>query len=330
MSQQAKHGMHAVLTGVAFFFIIIAVSYVWSQINVKGQQDRVIDVEIGVEEQAVNDMLKEAYQLRSKGQSEEAIAQFQSILKQHPNTNQKPTIQFYMATCYSKIGKPEKAIELYKQIIAESPDYPQMATVLYNLALAYEWTKNTEAALATYDQIANTWPHTDTAAHALFTKGQFYYYQRQFDEAQALFEKVVDDEQNPSKKWKLVALERIGLAHLELKEYEQAVTTFEEKLRVFGQNAFAAHMVAEAYRRNAQYPEAITAFKKILSEYPDYKEAHVAAYFFGECLERQGNLQEAKTAYQEAITQYPQVATEAQHRIEMIQQGQDPLVTIKE
>jgi TolA-binding protein len=86
-------------------------------------------------------------------------------------------------------------------------------------------------------------------------------------------------------------------------------------------------MIAEAYRREEQYTEAIAAFKRILREHPDYKEAHVAAYFIGECLEKQGNLEEATEAYQKAISEHPKVAEEAQLRIRKIERGQDPLTT---
>ena len=326
MSQKTKRGIGTILIGVAFLGLILAVGYVWSQINVKGQKDGIIDVEIKVEAKAVDEMFKEALRLRKERKNEEAIAQFQLILQQHPNTDQKPGIKFYMGTLYSQIQQYEKAIELYKQIQTESPDYPGMARVLYHLALAYEWSKNSSLAVATFDQIIKQWPHDDIASQALYAKGKHYYYQRQFDQARTIFRQIVDDEQKPEK-WRLFAIDDIALSYFKADEYQQAVAVFEEKLRQFGNDAYAVHMIAEAYRREEQYTEAIAAFKRILREHPDYKEAHVAAYFIGECLEKQGNLEEATEAYQKAISEHPKVAEEAQLRIRKIERGQDPLTT---
>jgi tetratricopeptide (TPR) repeat protein len=233
-----------------------------------------------------------------------------------------------MGTLYSQIQQYGKAIELYKQIQTESPDYPGMATVLYNLALAYRWSKNSSLAVATYDQIIKQWPHDDIASQALYSKGKYYYHQRQFDQARTIFRQIVDDEQKPEK-WRLSAIDDIALSYFKADEYQQVVAVFEEKLRRFGNDAYAVHMIAESYRREEQYTEAIAAFKRILREHPDYKEAHVSAYFIGECLEKQGNLEAATEAYQKAIAEHPKVAEEAQLRIRKIERGQDPFPTTK-
>ena len=190
----------------------------------------------------------------------------------------------------------------------------------------YRWSKNSSLAVATYDQIIKQWPHDDIATQALYSKGKHYYHQRQFDQARTIFRQIVDDEQK-TEKWRLFAIKLMGLSYFKADEYQQAVTIFEEKLRRFGNDAYAVHMIAEAYRRGEQYTEAIAAFKRILREQPDYKEAHVAAYFIGECLEKQGNLEEATEAYQKAIAEHPKVAEEAQLRIRKIERGQDPLPT---
>ena len=203
-----------------------------------------------------------------------------------------------------------------------------MATVLYHLALAYEWSKNSSLAVATFDQIIEQWPHDDIATQALYSKGKHYYYQKQFDQARTIFRQIVDDEQK-LKKWRLLAINNIALSYFKADEYQQAVAVFEEKLRRFGNDAYAVHKIAEAYRRDEQYPEAIAAFKRILREHPDYKEAHVAAYFIGECLEIQGKLQEAIAAYRKAISRYPEVAEESHRRIQNIETGQDPLLPPK-
>jgi tetratricopeptide (TPR) repeat protein len=298
------------------------------QSNVNGQKDGAIEVAIKGEDRAVDEMFQEALRLRREREHEAAIAQFQLILLQYPNTDQKPRIKLYMGTLYSQIQQYGKAIELYKQIQTESPDYQGMATVLYHLALAYRWSKNSSLAVATYDQIIKQWPHDDIATQALYSKGKHYYYQKQFDQARTIFRQIVDDEQK-QEKWRLLAIKQIGLSYFKADEYQQAVSIFEEKLRRFGDDAYAVHMIAEAYRREAQYPEAIAAFKRILREHPDYREAHVAAYFIGECLEIQGNLQAATRAYQEAISKYPEVAPESRNRIQKIEQGQDPLSPTK-
>ncbi len=328
MSRNTKRGRYTVLIGVACFGLMLALGCGGHQSNVNGQKDGAIEVAIKGEDRAVDEMFQEALRLRKAREHEAAIAQFQLILLQYPNTDQKPSIKLYMGTLYSQIQQYGKAIELYKQIQTESPDYQGMATVLYHLAWAYRLSKNSSLAVATYDQIIKQWPRDDLASQALYAKGKLYYHQRQFDQARTIFRQIVDDEQK-QEKWRLLAIKQIGLSYFKADEYQQAVSIFEEKLRRFGDDAYAVHMIAEAYRREAQYPEAIAAFKRILREHPDYREAHVAAYFIGECLEIQGNLQAATRAYQEAISKYPEVAPESRNRIQKIEQGQDPLSPTK-
>ena len=322
MSFKTKRRIHADITVIACLGFVIAVSYVWSQINANNAGDRVIEIEIAADDEAVNNMLTEAYQLRAKGKNEQAIAKFQSILEGHPDTNQKPKIKFYIATCYSQIGQPKKAVELYRQIISENPDYQDMATVLYNLALAYEWTKNTEAALATYDQIAQKFPHSDSAAQALFTKGQLYYYQGKFERAIPEFSKVADDAKNQSNKWKLLVLERMGLAYMKLKNYDKAVATLQEKLKLFGSNARTLHVLGKIHREKGEYQKAMEAFRQVAKEHPNEKYyAPESQYLIGDCLEELKDVQGSTVAFQEVITQYPdsQTAGEANLRINMIQ-----------
>lgn len=337
MSQKTKHGMHIVLTGVAFLFIIIAVSYVWSQINVKGQKDKVIDVEIGVEEQEVDKLIAEAYALDKPGTKKEALALFEEIVQKYPNSDRLPEIYFRMGVLAWQTEAPEKPIEYFQKIITAYPDYPDMPSVVYWLGHAYEAAKDYPKELATYQQVIDRWPNTEIAQQAGYTKGMHHYWQgahhqnpEEYEKAIAEFRKVVENDRAETDKWKNSAVFSIGESYLGMKKYDEAVAAFQERLDRFGPIDQAQYMIGVTYRQAGRYTEAIATFSKLVQQYPSFEEAPTAQWLIGEMLEMQGKLTEATGAYQTVISLFPDSSAVkgAQYRIKMIQTGEDPMPQI--
>lgn len=286
----------------------------------------------GISDADVNEaeeIYRQAHQLRSERKYEGALSMFELVVTKYPDYPQAPAAYFYMAGIYSlKMDDAKRAIELYKKVISEYPDYENMPTVLYSLARAYGYVKDYTKSFATYQQVIDRWPNTEIAAQAGHTKGMAYYYREEYQQAIAEFRKVADNAQAETDKWKNSSLFWIGQSYLKMKKYDDAVAAFQERIDRFGLLAKAQHMIAEAYRRAERFSEAISAFKQLAEEYPDYQEADTALYFVGELLEMEGKLQQAVEAYEQVIREYPDSdgAKAAQYRIKMIETGEDPLV----
>jgi len=337
MSQKTKHGMHLFLTGIAFLFIIIAVSYVWSQINVKGQKDKVIDVEIGVEEQEEDKLIAEAYALDKPGTKKEALALFEEIVQKYPDSDRLPEIYFWIGVLAWQTEVPEKPLEYFQKIITAYPDYPDMPTVVCWLGHAYEAAKDYPKALATYQQVIDRWPNTEIAQHTGYIKGMHHYGRGEhhqnpedYEKAIAEFRKVVENSQAQTEEWKNISLFCIGESYLGMKKYDEAVTAFQERLNRFGPSDQTQYMIGVTSREARRYPEAIAAFSKLVEQYPSFEETPTSQWLIGEMLEMQGKLTEATEAYQKVINLFPDSSAVkgAQYRIEMIQTGEDPMPQI--
>jgi tol-pal system protein YbgF len=57
--------------------------------------------------------------------------------------------------------------------------------------------------------------------------------------------------------------------------------------------------------RDLQYGQAISAFSKFLSDYPNGRYAHIAQYWLGEANYAQRNFKEAITEYRKLLESYP-------------------------
>ena len=68
---------------------------------------------------------------------------------------------------------------------------------------------------------------------------------------------------------------------------------------------YLQYKAAEKYFDNKQYKEASKEFKKLLTHYPDSKEAADAQYYLGRCLEALNNPYQAFLEYHKVIDSYP-------------------------
>lgn len=338
MSRKVKHGSYVALFGTIFLGLTIAISFVWSQINVKGQDNNVIDIEIQVDadEQEVDKLFAEAEALNRPGTKEQSLDRFEKIVQKHPNSNRLPKIYLRMGGLARQIEQPEKAIEYYQKIIDTAPDYSP-ARVLYELGHAYVALKDYPKALATYQEIIDRWPDTEMALQAGHTKGGHHYGlagrgidPTGYEQAIAEYRKVVEhdvDTNNHHHKWKASAVYWIGMAYLEMRRYDEAIAAFQERLDRFGPLDKAQYMIGETHRQARRYTEAIAAFSKVVEAYPSYERASDAQYWIGELQEIQGKRSRAKQAYQKTRNLYPDSdsALAAEYRIKMIETEEDPI-----
>jgi tetratricopeptide (TPR) repeat protein len=85
-----------------------------------------------------------------------------------------------------------------------------------------------------------------------------------------------------------------GLAHLEKRQYDQAIMDFNKALKINPRDAHAYHNRGRAYEEKGQYDQAILSFDKVLEINPRY----VDAYF------NRGLVYHAKGQYDQAVSDY--------------------------
>ena len=338
MSRKVKRGSYVVLFSILFLGLIIAVSYVRSQINIKGQDNNIIDVEIqaDVDEKEVDKLIAEAQALNKLGTKPEALTLFEEIIKKYPNSDKLPKIYLRLGGIAHQIEQPEKAVQFFQKIINTAPDYSPMR-VLYQLGHARAALEDYSGALAAYQEIIDRWPDTEMALKTGNTKGTLHYNlarrgidSSHYNKAIAEYRKVIAhdvDTTNHHHKWKAIVTYRIGMTYFAMNRYNEAIAAFQNRLNQYGPLDNAQYRMAQAYRKARRYPEAISAFAKVVSMYPSYQFASTAQYWTGELQEIQGNFSQAKQAYQRTQELYPNSdsARSAANRLKMIATGENPI-----
>ena len=327
MARILKSRMYGIIIALSVLGIIIAVGYVLGQ---QANKDRIIEIEIGVKaKKPVGELFKapanklffdEVQQLRKAGKIEEALAKCQEFLAQNPESDLVPVVYLQMSICYTQIRKPKLAIAQYKKIISEYPNFSYMPAVLLGMSNAYEMSEEYDNALLSLQQIIDKYPNTRVASQAQSIRGNIYYWQEKYETALEEYKKVLDDELPENKGWRANALYMMGESYRKLKEYDKALQVLQRRIKDFGSHAQTEFNIGCVYHSAGRYDEAVSAFNKMVKEYPEDHNAPTAQYYAGTSLEAQGKTQEAIEAYQQLIENHPACREQAQNRIDFLSQ----------
>jgi tetratricopeptide (TPR) repeat protein len=104
-----------------------------------------------------------------KGRSSEAIEIFKKALKHRPPTWHIDAYEDCLANAYLELGRLDEAIAEYERILKLNPNYP---LVHYHLAQAYERKGQGDQALTAYERFLQTWEDADADLPEVITTRQ--------------------------------------------------------------------------------------------------------------------------------------------------------------
>ena len=93
------------------------------------------------------------------GSPEQAIEDFKQAISHRPQTWNVDAFEDCLANAYLELGKYDDAIAEYQRILKLNPNYPLLH---YNLALAYEREGRPDEARAEYERFLQMWEEADT------------------------------------------------------------------------------------------------------------------------------------------------------------------------
>ncbi len=168
--------------------------------------------------------------LRQHGKPDEAIAQYQEVLRLDP---QKAEAHYNIGLALMQKGKPEDAIFQYRQALELDPNY---LDAYVNLGDALLQEGKVDDAVAQYVAALKIRPN-DAVAH--YNLGTVLFRQGKVDEAIAHFERAVQIRPDYSD-----AQNNLGSALFRAGRLGEAVAHFQEALRIDPQNADACDSLA--------------------------------------------------------------------------------------
>ena len=139
-----------------------------------------------------------------------------------------------------------------------------------------------------------------TSAEELYATGIINLWARDYEEALSYFEEVV--KKNPRN---ADAYFYIGVCNGKLGRYTEAAEAFKQAIRIKPDYAEAHNYLGVAYAELGRYKEAVEAFKQAIRIKPDYAEAH---NFLGVAYVELGRYKEAVKAFKQAIGLQPDYA----------------------
>lgn len=208
----------------------------------------------------MSDKIKKAVELYNKGEFEEAIDIFSSVLE-----TEKPTVEVYntIGLCYNSVGNTEKAEDCFLKAIELEPKAPEP---YINLADLYYKNQDFANGIELLCQGCYQIPDNMVLRHFL---ARFYMEDSRLDLAIDELENILDVQPE-----NFDAYYDLGKVHFELGNYACAIENFENVLEYKENNQWIYFYLAQAYEANDEIDKAISNYLKTIARDDGFYQAY--------------------------------------------------------
>jgi len=209
-----------------------------------------------------------AWAHRGLKDSAAAIAAYERLLKEYPQSPRAPAAMAELAVLLEDSGKANQAAAMLEKVLAgKDLDAQTAAVAQYRLASCRAKMGEPEKAMALYAQFAEKYPQHELAASAL---------------------------------------SQAGVAAIAAKRLDQALRCFAEALKRHPKDrevaAFCMLKLGEVQAEAADFAGSQKTYGEFLGNFPDDKHAYLAHFGLGWALENQKKYDEARKAYEKVIS----------------------------
>ncbi|MDX1944560.1 MAG: tetratricopeptide repeat protein, partial [Pirellulaceae bacterium] len=209
-------------------------------------------------------LLGRAMSRRQAGDAKAAIADLDDYLKTNPDQAHKSDALYEKGLAQVALNDFAGAITTLDDLLKADAKYAAADSVLYEIGWAYKSQEKHAEAVPVFARLAAEHPDSSLAAEAWFHVGEDKYEKKDYAAAAKAYASA-------KKKGTGDLVERtdykLGWAHYQLKEYDQALAQFNDQLANFGSGSLAADatfMKAECLFRLENYKEAWPAYQAAL------------------------------------------------------------------
>jgi len=240
----------------------------------------------------------------ANGQLAEAMDAYERITKEFAEVEATlPLAYMGMAGVADAKKDTDEAIARYREVIRKFPDHEMAGQAFYRIGVKQAELKQYNEAIDAFKNVPATHRLADRAAYEI---AWAYYDQGKFDEANAQF--VVMADQFPGSPLAADALARVGEYWMEKQQYADAMSYFNRAFQIVqpGNLAPAVSYKLGVCAFNAKnYPVAVLAFDKVVTDYPTYDFAMDSLFMKGRSLELQDQATPARETFLLFLTKYP-------------------------
>ena len=179
-----------------------------------------------------------------EGQCAEAAEAIRAHLKEFPETAQRLELDYVAANCLQQQGEYDKALAAFERIRAEHPNSEFAARSLYKMAWIHYLANRLAEAQTLVTQFLQGEPPADLTGEAAFLLGTIFVAQGNFTEAQEEFRLVA--ERYPQSEFGAEALFKAGECLEALAMADAAAATFEQFVGQYPEHPLAAQAILRA------------------------------------------------------------------------------------
>lgn len=183
------------------------------------------------------------------------------VMEDYPNPKYVPRIAYLLAQFAQELKDYDEAIDNYQLIVKQYPDSTLAADAQYKLAQCYEERGDFDQALEAYVTLAATYPKSGLIANVMIRISEYFYKAENFIVAAQVGEKFL--ERFEGHEWGPRMAFRIGQCYYKGKDYNKAGESFDKFTKIFPDDALCADAwfwSGESWRMGGDSKEAFRRY----------------------------------------------------------------------
>ena len=208
-------------------------------------------------------MLGEAY--AALGKHDEALEHWQQVHAGHQPTSLQAQALYRISSAYVRQQAWEKALPILRQLWENFPAFPERSTIALQLAQAYSATQQCGEALMVYDALIDTAAAIGEQRLARIAKAFCLFELGRYTEVTQILSSLLSA--HPSVPVEAQELYVFGQAHMQLRQYDEALVAFtllQQRFPTDALTAAAEPSLAFLLERAGHHGDALTVWRTYL------------------------------------------------------------------
>jgi TolA-binding protein len=220
------------------------------------------------------------------------------LREDHPNPKYATRVSYLLGQFAQEMEAWDEAIAAYQSIVRNHPEHNLAPDSQYKLGQCFEEAGELDQALEAYVTLAATYPKSPLIANVMLRISEHFYVKEDFAVAASVGGKFI--ERFPNHEWTPKMAFRIGQCHYKLEDFKKAGLAFDAFVKNFPDQELTAQGLfwsGESYRMAKDIPNAFRRYNRCRWDFPEsdaakYSRGRLALPELLNQFEREANLNE--------------------------------------
>lgn len=250
-----------------------------------------------------------AWTYLKSGQLDMSIESFRGVLDKTESKAVKVSALTQIGDAYQEASRMEEAIATYDKVLKEMPDTLYSDYVQYRLGVALLKVNKTDAALMAFSSLKNNYPKSKYISESSYYIGVAYFKKKEWGSVIDVVNAFLKDNTVRSD-FSGEAKYILGLSYFNLKQFPQALAIFQDIIQTYqGRDDLVRTSrvgIAKTEYETGNVKEALAQFKEIVFAYPKTDAEEESLLRMGQHYMVQGLFEQARAQYEQILLDLPQ------------------------